>query len=162
MPLYPARGPTQHPGPARCGSGPIPMLEAFRQLPYLVVLAVTFIGFFFGALWYSVLFKHAWAAEMKLDPTTGTGSMGPGLLKGFIYTFISTLGIAWIIELHPVLGPKHGAAVGLVVGLLIVGARYANSGIWERKSCKLIAINVGHEVLLFVLQGAILGRWLWR
>lgn len=140
------------------------MIEAFRQLQYVPVIGVTIIGFLFGVVWYSFLFSKPWQAEMKLPPCPPgeEPSMAPYMLKALIMTFVSTLGLAWLIELHPVLGPKHGAALGAVVGLLIVGARYANSGIWERKSCKLVAINVGHEFLLFVLQGAILGRWLWR
>jgi hypothetical protein len=140
------------------------MIEAFRQLNYVLVVAVTIIGFAFGAIWYSLLFGKAWTAEMKLPPGSPgeKPSMLPYMLKALLTTFVSTLGLAWIIELHPVFGPRHGASLGLVVGLLIVGARYANSGVWERRSCKLLAINIGHEVLLFVGQGAILGWWLWR
>lgn len=139
------------------------MIEAFRQLQYIPVIGVTIIGFVFGWIWYSFLFAKPWQAEMKLVPPPDQKSgMAPNIAKAMVMTFVSTLGLAWLIELHPVLGPKHGAALGAVVGLLIVGARYANSGIWERKSCKLLAINIGHEFLLFVLQGGILGRWLWR
>ena len=126
------------------------------------MIAVTIVGFVFSFIWYSFLFGKAWMTEMKIDPAAPRPSMAPYIIKSLIYTFISTLGLAWIIIVRPIYGREHGAAVGLVVGVLIVGARYANSGVWEKRSCKLVAINVGHEVLLFVLQGAILGRWIWH
>jgi Protein of unknown function (DUF1761) len=139
------------------------MLSAFHQLNYFpAVLGATIAGFLFGAIWYSLLFGKAWRVEMKIPPGPPgeEPSMVPGMIKGFICTFISTVALAWVIALAGTMGMRHGAALGAGLGLLLVGARYANNAIWERKSCKLIAINVGHEVLMFAIQGAILARWL--
>jgi hypothetical protein len=139
------------------------MLSAFHELNYFpAVLAATVAGFLFGAVWYSLLFGKAWQAEINLPP--GPPGEKPGmaraLLKGFFCTFVSTVALCWLIALAGTTGSRHGAALGAGVGLLLVGARFANNAVWERRSCKLIAINVGHEVLLFALQGAILARWL--
>ena len=78
----------------------------------------------------------------------------------FICTFVSTVALAWIIALAGTVGMRHGAALGAGLGVLLVGARYANSAVWERRSYKLVAINVGHEVIMLALQGAILAHWL--
>ena len=37
--------------------------------------------------------------------------------------------------------------------------RMLNGSMWEQRSLRLQAINVGHELALFALQGAILGVW---
>jgi hypothetical protein len=42
---------------------------------------------------------------------------------------------------------------------VIHGARLLNSGVWEDRSARLLAINLGHESVLFTLPGAILGIW---
>jgi hypothetical protein len=42
---------------------------------------------------------------------------------------------------------------------VIHGARLLNSGVWEDRSASLLAINLGHEIVLFTLQDAILGVW---
>jgi hypothetical protein len=87
-------------------------------------------------------------------------SMATRLIKGLIFTFLSTIGLAVVLAISGHVGWKHGAARGAVIGLLIVGARYANSAIWEKKSAKLQAINIGHEIVLFAVQGAILAHGL--
>jgi len=134
-------------------------MSLLSHLNYLHILIASVVGFVFGWLWYSVLFGKAWAAEMKIpeekmkDCKSG---MGASLVKGFICTFVSTVGLAMLLALHPFVSWVKGAELGAAVGLLLVGARFLNIGIWEQRSCKLQAINLWHEVLLFALQGAVL------
>ena len=54
--------------------------------------------------------------------------------------------------------PPRARVLGLI-GLLVVGARMANGGLWEKRSLRLQAINIGHETVLFAVQGAILAVW---
>ncbi len=139
------------------------MLSAFHELNYFpAVLVATIVGFLFGAVWYSLLFGKMWRAEMKIPPSPAgeQPSMAPGLIKGFLCTFVSSVALAWIIALAGTTGMRHGAALGAGLGVLLVGARFANTAIWEKRSCKLVAINVGHEVLMLAIQGAILACWL--
>jgi Protein of unknown function (DUF1761) len=139
------------------------MISAFHELNYFpAVFGATVAGFIFGAIWYSLLFGKLWRAEITLPPFPPgeEPSMVPGLIKGFLCTFVSTVALAWLIALAGTTGSRHGAALGAGLGLLLVGARFANAAVWERKSCKLIAITIGHEVLMLSLQGAILARWL--
>jgi hypothetical protein len=139
------------------------MISAFHQLNYFpAVFGATVASFIFGAIWYSLLFGKIWQAEMKLPPGAPgeQPSMVPGLIKGFLCTFVSAVALAWLIALAGTTGSRHGAALGAGLGLLLVGSRFANAAIWERRSWKLIAINIGHEVIMLALQGAILARWL--
>ncbi len=135
------------------------MIDAFHTLNYLRLIGVALVGFGFGSLWYSLLFGNAWMAEMKIEPAEPRPPMAPLMIRGFLYTLVSTWGLALVIVSHGTDTWYRGALLGAAVGLLIVGARKLNSGVWERTSSRLMAINVGHEVALFALQGALLAVW---
>lgn len=135
------------------------MVDALHHLSYVHVMVVALIGFVFGSLWYTVLFGKAWAAEMKINPEAEKPSMAPMMIKGYLCTLVSTWGLALLLAAHGTTHALNGAAFGVAVGLLIVGARHLNHGVWDGSSCKLQSINLGHEVLLFAIQGAILGVW---
>ncbi|MGA2016153.1 MAG: DUF1761 domain-containing protein, partial [Opitutaceae bacterium] len=66
---------------------------------------------------------------------------------------------AALIAAHGSPNWKHGAAFGAFVGLFAPGVRLLNGACWESKSVMLQAINLGHEVVVYALQGAILGAW---
>ncbi len=140
------------------------MRDAIFHLNYIHVLVVTVAGFMLGWLWYSpVLFVKPWMAEMKYTEEHMKASAKEGMakymLQAFIYTLLSTFGLAVLIAAHGVFNWKHGAAVGAFIGAFGPGTRLLSGGVWEKRSCKLLAITVGHEVVLYALQGAILGFW---
>lgn len=140
------------------------MTHAILTLNYLAVFTVTVVGFLLGSLWYSVLCGKIWRREMKITEeqmqAIAAKGMAGFLIKGFIFTFISTFGLAALINNHHPSWWGGGALFGGFVGLFVVGARFLNSGVWEQRSWRLQAINVCHEVAVFALQGAILAVWL--
>lgn len=139
------------------------MRDAIAHLNYVAVLVATVAGFLFGWLWYSVLFGKIWMAEMKITPERMEECRKKGMaiyfVQGLLFTLLSTLGLATLLVAHGTPNWKHGAAVGAFVGLFIAAMRQANTGTWEDKSVKLRVINGAHEVVMFALQGAILGGW---
>jgi len=138
------------------------MTAALGSLHWLAVIVVAIAGFLLGWLWYGPLFGRAWMAEMKITPETikaANYNMPKLFGTGFAYTLISTFALAWLLRALGTHGALHGAAVGLVVGVLLVGARLANTSLWENRSLRLQAINLGHEAALFAMQGAILAVW---
>jgi hypothetical protein len=103
-------------------------------------------------------------AEMKLtresmEAALRREGMAAHFLKGFTLTLLSTFGLAVLLAAHVAPNWKHGAAFGLFVGLLGPGVRLLTFAGWENHSAKLQAINLGHEVAIYALQGAILGAW---
>lgn len=139
------------------------MMAAFHSLNYLTVIAAAVAGFLVGAIWYMFLFGKIWAAEMGIKmpgPDEPRPPMAGMMIRGLIFTLISAFGLAVVLAISGTWNWKHGAARGAFIGLLVVGARYANSAIWEKKSCRLQAINLGHEVAVFAVQGAILAHGL--
>ena len=138
------------------------MIDALVSLNYLAVFVVAIIGFMLGWLWYSFLCGKAWMAEMKMTEESMAAckpKMGRIMTTGFVLTLVSTFGLAWLMRAHGSATALSGAEFGGVVGLLVVGARLLNGGLWEQRSLKLQAITVGHEVVLYTVQGAILGVW---
>jgi hypothetical protein len=139
------------------------MRNVILHLNYLHVLVVTVAGFLLGWLWYGPLCGKVWMREMKFTKESMEEAMKKGMagyfIKGFVFTLLSTFGLAALIALLGAHNWKHGAALGGFIGLLGPGVRVLNGACWENKSVTLQAINVGHEVALYALQGAILGAW---
>jgi hypothetical protein len=139
------------------------MFNAITHLNYLAVLVTAVAGFMIGWLWYSALFGKAWMAEMKITEEKMKEAQAKGLAKyfiqGFVYTLLGTVGLAVLLRAHGTTDWVKGAELGGFVGLLVVGSRLLSAGVWENRSLRLSAINVGHEVVLFAVQGAILAIW---
>ena len=139
------------------------MLNALTHLNYLAVIVTAVAGFLLGWVWYSpLLFVKPWMKEMKITPgsvKSADYNMGKLFGTSFAVTLLSTVGLAALISAHGSAGALKGAELGAFLGAIVVGSRMINGGLWEQRSLKLNAINVGHEVALFALQGAILGVW---
>jgi hypothetical protein len=141
------------------------MREVITHLNYVHVLVVTVAGFILGCLWsHGPLFGNAWMAEMKftkesMEAAMRQQGMAKIFLKGFGFTLLGTFGLAALIAAHGSPNWKHGAAFGAFIGLFGPGVRQLNEAVWENKSIKLQAINLGQEVAIYALQGAILGAW---
>ena len=142
----------------------MPMMDAIASLNYVALLAVTVVGFMIGWLWYSpVLFAKAWIAEMKFTEESMKEAARKGMagyfIRGFLYTLLGTFGLAVLINAHGSTGALAGVKFGLFVGVTIAGGRLLNASVWENRSMRLMGITLGHEVVLFIVQGAILGVW---
>jgi hypothetical protein len=138
------------------------MRDAIAHLNYIQVLVVTVAGFMLGWLWYGVLFGRMWMAEMKITPEMAAaekGNMAGYFAKGLLFTFLSTFGLAVLIAAHGVPNWKHGAACGLFIGGFVAGMRKLNDAVWEKRSLRFQAISFGHELVVYAVQGAILGAW---
>lgn len=141
------------------------MRDVITHLNYVHVLVVAVAGFVLGCLWsHGPLFGKAWMAEMKLTKESMEAAMkeqgmAKFFLRGFGLMLLSTFGLAVLIAAHGSPNWKHGAAFGAFVGLFGPGVRLLDGAVWEKQSLKLQAINLGHEVAIYALQGAILGAW---
>jgi len=141
------------------------MRDVIIHLNYVHVLVVTVAGFILGCLWlHGPLFGNARMAEMKLTKESMEAAMkrqgmANGFLKGFGFTLLGTFGLAALIAAHGSPNWQHGAAFGAFVGLFGPGVRLLNGAVWENQSVKLQAINLGQEVAVYAVQGALLGAW---
>lgn len=139
------------------------MRNAILHLNYVAVLVTTIAGFVLGWLWYGPLFGKMWMREMKITPEKMAEDRQKGMavyfVQGAILTLLSTFGLAVVMLANGVPNWKHGAAIGAFVGVFVVAVRQMNTATWEGKSLTLRLLNAAHEVVLFAIQGAILGAW---
>ena len=139
------------------------MLQVIQAINYFHVLVVAVAGFLLGWLWYSpVLFSKAWVTEMQNSSqalANCKGRMGQAAAVAFFFTLLSTSGLAVLIEAHQSAGALKGAEFGAFVGAIVVGSRMLNTAVWENRSARLLRINLGYEIVLFALQGALLNIW---
>jgi hypothetical protein len=139
------------------------MPQVIQTLNCLHVFIVAVVGFFLGWLWYSpVMFNKAWVTEMQNSSqalANCKGRMGQVMAVAFFFTLLSTFGLAVLINEHHTGSALRGAEFGAFVGAVVVGSRVLNGALWENRSARLLRINLGHEIVLFALQGALLGCW---
>jgi hypothetical protein len=154
--------PAAHVAPRRLNRQTAPtMPQVIQSLSFFHVFVVAAVGFLFGWLWYSpLMFNKAWVIEMQNSsqaPANLKGRMGQATAVAFLFTLLSTFGLAVLINEHHTATALRGAEFGAFVGAIVVGSRMLNSSVWENRSPRLLRINIGHEIVLFALQGALLG-----
>jgi len=139
------------------------MTHALASLNPLAILAVSLLGFFLGALWYSrLLFVRPWMADAKITPEMWKAKPGRGpILMGatFLLTIVSTTTLATLLAANYTRGALRGAELGVLLGVGLVAARHATNELFELKTIRHYAIVSGFDVALFAVQGAILGVW---
>jgi hypothetical protein len=139
------------------------MLQVIQSVSCFHVFVVAAAGFLLGWLWYSpVMFNRAWVIEMQNSSQALAnlkGRMCQATTVAFIFTLLSTFGLAVLIDAHHTMGAVKGAEFGAFVGGIVVGSRILNGAVWENRSARLLRINLGHEIVLFTLQGALLACW---
>jgi len=137
------------------------MSSILLHLNYLLILLVAVLGWFVGALWYSVLFGRLWMAEMKMTPddfkTKGAGA--PLFVKSFLLTIASTIALAVLIVGLGRTDFLHGATLGAFVGVGLVATRAATNAVYEFRTLRHYLVVTGHDVVLLTIQGALLTHW---
>ena len=135
------------------------------QISITAVLVAVVANFFFGFLWYTVLFGKAWAIEMGFDinekPQTSE------MVKGMVFMVIGNFLMAWVFA-------HNNAAWGFVPGMdqmSAAGTIMSSAGFtwlgfylptdigvvtWERKSWKLFFINTSYHFFMLVIAAVVL------
>lgn len=139
--------------------------DALSSLHWLPLLVVSLVCFMLGALWYSpALFVKAWLEEMKITPEMvaaqrAKGGMGKELIKAWLCTIVTAVSLDLLVTMHRSHSATSGALMGLLVGVGLVGSREATNAIFQKTSLRHLAIVAGHDAVLCVIGGAILGVW---
>ena len=139
------------------------MTHALASLNPVAILAVSFLCFLIGGLWYSpLLFAKAWMQEMKFTPET-MKAQSRGLARtmggALLLTLVSTAALATLLSAQLVASPLKGAELGLFVGAGLVAAREGTNALFENRTLRHFMIVAGHDAVLLTLQGAILAVW---
>lgn len=126
---------------------------------HLAVIVAALIQFFLGAIWYSLFFAKPWMA------LTGhkKGERPKGAVVGMISSFIGGLILSFILA-HVVIWSGSttigcGAFIGFICWLGFIAAPLFAETIYEQRSFKLLAINLGYWLAALMVSGGLLAVW---
>ena len=135
----------------------------FAGTNYLAIVIAAVVAWLAGAGWYMTLGK-TWMAALGVTPEQmEEARRRPGAHLPFIYAFVAELVMAWVLAgLLGHFGPgrinlRNGVIsaafvwLGFVLPVMLVNNSFAMRG-W-----RLMAIDIGHWLVVLVLMGAIIG-----
>jgi fatty acid desaturase len=134
--------------------------QMMANINYWAVLVAAFSAFFIGWIWYGPLFGKLWMklnGFSKEDMHKNALPMPVIMGVNYVATALAALAIAMFI------GPEANVGFGVFAGLMIavfwIATSRLNDVLYERKPMALFWINVGYNVVIYSIMGAILGAW---
>ena len=137
------------------------MNEMFKELNWIAIL-VGAVGYFaLGAIWYSFLFKNKWIAYNKIDMSDPNGKKGVGaiMFASFILMFLTSFGIAILVNRIGVWGWMSGVKLGAFTGVCFACTSMGINMLSEKKPLGLFFINGGYQVLGKFIAAVIIVSW---
>jgi len=130
---------------------------AFSELNIWAILVASVMNMLIGALWYSKpLFGTQWMNYLGFKDNEPNSS--PWTLV-IVYVLGLIIAILMAMFLQGAEGAKEGILYGAVIGLGIVIPTILTHYLMEQRKAGFMFIIAGHELLLFLVYGALLGGW---
>lgn len=124
----------------------------------LPIIVTSIVGFAIGGLWYSpLLFGKTWQRLTKQDMKSS--SMGIQMVGTLVATFL----MAYVLDLYIAATASFSVSLGmqaafwLWLGLIV--STSVTRALYEKRSWKLVLIDIGHYLVVLLAMGAILARW---
>ncbi len=136
-----------------------------ESMNFLGVIAATVASIVIGFVWYGPLFGKAWAKEMgwseaDMEAKKKEGNMGKSYGMMTVGSLVSAYVLAQFIAGTASAGAWDGAMVGFWAWLGFAAPIMLSAVLWEGKSWKLYQLNVGYQLVTWLVMGAILGMWM--
>ena len=146
-------------------------MEEF-DINWLALIAASILPLVTGFIWYNPkVFGTAWMKESGMTEEKAK-SMNPAKTYGLAVVFAFLVAFfLWALVMtgggpgmpHGPEGEfmtfKHGAFHGALLAVLVALPVLATNALFEMKSFKYMAINVGYWVLTMALMGGIINAW---
>jgi len=129
------------------------MIQA-HLLPVLLAAAAAFLA---GGLWYGVLFGRLWQAALgwgEAEKTRARASMARTSALTFGLELLSAFFLGHLLA-HVAHGARFTMMIATGMALGFVGPATAMNALYELKPWRLIAIDVGHWVVVYAVMGAV-------
>ncbi|MFL6089199.1 MAG: DUF1761 domain-containing protein [Aeromicrobium sp.] len=121
---------------------------------YLAVLVGAIAFYFLGALWYSLLFRKPWLADMGIDPNIDRQAPMGSML---VASGLGALVVAGVIEfIVRDAGVGYGLCRGAMVGAAMAAA-IGQCAFYDTRPKRLGLINGAYPLVGAILVGAIAG-----
>lgn len=135
-------------------AGTLFTLAPMEHISWIAVLVGAVTLFVLGAVWYSALFAKAFREELGVGDGDEPGmDLGKALIGQFIAGLVLSLVLAWLIGPS---GSDRGLGIGLAGGLLVAAA-LGQFYLFEGRTIRHLAINVGYILIGLAAVGAIIG-----
>lgn len=130
------------------------------QINHIAVFVCAVMSLFIGAIWWSpLLFAKSWQQENGLsDEQLAKANPVKNFGLSFVLAWIMSYNLAFFLG-TPDTTWQWGLAAGLLTGVGWVAAMFIVIALFEMRSVKYIAINVGYIIVYFAVIGLILGIW---
>ena len=128
----------------------------------VAVLASGIVSMVLGMLWYGPLFGKKWMQlsgikePSKEEQGKIMGKMLPSMAGGFVAALVMAYVLSMFVKFVGAATPLDGALVGFWAWLGFIATVTMSSVLWEGKPVQLYVLNNGHELVHFLLVGAII------
>jgi hypothetical protein len=127
---------------------------------WLAVIVAAIIRMAVGFAWYSPpLMLKPWQAETGVTPEKMRAGLGKAMIVDGIGSLIMAFALANIIVGANITDWLNGALAGFWVWLGFIATVLVSLWGYENRSLRLIAINLGNNLIALVLMGALLSAW---
>lgn len=127
---------------------------------WLAVLVAAVIRMAVGFAWYSPpLLLKPWQALTGVTPETMRAGLTKAMVVDVIASLIMSFALANIIVGAGITDWLNGALAGFWVWLGFQATLLVSLWGYENRSLKLIAINLGNNLIALLLMGALLAVW---
>jgi hypothetical protein len=127
---------------------------------YWAVLVAAIVRMAVGFFWYSPpMLLKPWQALTGVTPESMRAGLGKAMAIDIIGSLIMAFALANIIAASGIGDWLNGALAGFWVWLGFMATLHVSLWGYENRSLKLIAINLGNNLIALVLMGALLAVW---
>jgi hypothetical protein len=127
---------------------------------YWAVLVAAIVRMAVGFFWYSPpMLLKPWQALTGVTPESMRAGLGKAMAIDIIGSLIMAFALANIIAASGISDWLNGALAGFWVWLGFMATLHVSLWGYENRSLKLIAINLGNNLIALVLMGALLAVW---
>ena len=134
--------------------------EVLVNINYWAVLVSALSAFVVGWIWYGPLFGKKWMeyngfTEEQLKE--GGLPMPVMMLSNYFATVLAAFAIAMFIGSDADIW--FGIFAGVIIAIFWIGTNRLNDVLYERQPVGLFLINVGYNLVIYTIMGAIIGVW---
>jgi hypothetical protein len=127
-----------------------------KSVNWIAVVVATIVLEVLGYVWYAVVFKAAFMAAGGGAQTNGL-SQGAAYGFGVINTLIIMIGLSWLIGRLGRGGLMASVGGALAAWLFFDFTTMALDYLYQGQSARLVQINMGEQVVSYLLAGVIFG-----
>lgn len=139
------------------------------EINWLAILVTTIVSVALGNLWFGPLFGSAWMRSVGIaKPDVMTPEIKKKMMRGFFFVIIGSFVMNLSLMHSMVFASAYLGVTGVVLGLQagfwnwlgFIAPVTVGSVIWENRPWKYWFITAGYYLVLLLINGIILAKWM--